>query len=348
MGNVLQATPMMEMLARGGYAVDLCIQGETPGVDKLFACWPHVRTASADPAVFVDREYGYYIYGEEVKGPPIDFRGRAQAVFLHPVWDWHKGFELHSEIELYTNLARAIDPELPIVTAPSCATSGRKFDGISPSTYVLAPGGQRQLQIRKWHGYAALAAALRDVAIVGVGSDLDVSNRVVFPRWLRRISGKQLDYQGGYWRAARLFAERYEFRSDFPPHAKNFIDKLSIDDTAALIEQAGAVVGNDCGLVHLAVALGKPVFAILGPSSRRKVFPPFLKNVTVIAKEYDCQPCQEHRRLGVWRESKGQVYCPYGIRCMADITPEEVAARIGRVIGQPVPVQTSVAAHAAR
>jgi ADP-heptose:LPS heptosyltransferase len=43
MGNMLMATPMMEMLSKGGYKVDLCLQGQTPKVDTLFSRWPQIK-----------------------------------------------------------------------------------------------------------------------------------------------------------------------------------------------------------------------------------------------------------------------------------------------------------------
>src|SRR5208282_643292 len=121
-----------------------------PNVETIFQGWHPVRTVSRDPSAFEKTHYGYYIFGDEVRGHPIAFPGRNEAIFLHPLWDWHVGFELCSEIELYTNIARAIDPELPLVTQPSCAHSGRGFDDISDTTCVLIPGGQKQMVIRKW------------------------------------------------------------------------------------------------------------------------------------------------------------------------------------------------------
>jgi len=324
MGNMLMATPMMEMLGCGGYAVDLCVQGETPKVETIFQGWKPLRKVSSDPSVFENTRYGYYIFGDEVTGRPIMFPGRDDAIFLHPLWDWHVGFEVYSEIELYTNIARAIDPGLPTVTQPGCSHSGRVFDDISDRTCVLIPGGQKQMAIRKWPYYGVLAENIRDIAVVGIPSDLDLSNRIVIPAWLQSLLGRTLSHPGAAWRLARTLSERYDRAIVFPAHAKNYIGKLSLADTAALISQAGYVIGNDCGLTHLAVALGKPTFAVIGPTSRRKVFPAFLKNVHVISLAYECQPCQERRDLGVWRESAVQCFCPFRLRCMDDLTPDQV------------------------
>lgn len=330
MGDMLMATAMIEMLSRGGYAVDLCLQGDTRGVERLFDGWPFLRAVSPDPSRFEPNAYGYYIYGDDISGGPIPFVNRREAIKLHPVWDWHRGHELFSRVEMFVELARAIDPSLPVITQPSCATSNRTFDDISSKTCVLVPGGQQSIIIRKWPKFGALAERLSDVAVVGVPSDLDLSNRIVFPRTLRSLLGDRLEYQGRAWRMARPFADRFDEEITFPTHVKDYIGKLSIEDTAALIRQAGVVVGNDCGLTHLAVALGKPVIALLGPTSRRRVFPSIWTNVRVVARQYDCQPCQEKvRTLNVWRQSMGQCFCPYRLRCMNDITVEEVLRAVG-------------------
>ncbi|BBA32431.1 hypothetical protein sS8_0465 [Methylocaldum marinum] len=329
LGNMLMVTPMIKMLSKGGIQVDLCVQGETPGVEHLFERWPYVRKVSSASADFRANNYEYYLYGVEVREPPIEFVNRDKAVVLHPMWDRYQ-YDLYSEIELYTNLARCIVPDAPMDLHPECTSSGRKFPEISAKTCVIAPGGQRHLQIRKWLGYGDLARHLPDVAVVGTKGDMDISNRIVFPGWVRTLAGEQLNYPGRFWRGAHRFAKRLDQMTEFPGHAKNYVGQLSLADTASLIEQAGCVIGNDCGLTHLAIALGKPTIVLLGPTSQRKVFPSFLKDVTLVKKNFECQPCQENPRLRAWRISNTQVFCPFGIRCMEEITVENVLEALAR------------------
>lgn len=336
MGNMLMATPMMEMLSQGGYKVDLYLQGETQKVDTLFQRWPHIRTVAAEQTPFLNQEYNIYIYGFEVTGEPIHFTNFDNAIILHPMWDWDKGFGLHSEIELYSNLAKLIVPEVGVVTQTSCAASERIFDDITGDTCVLIPGGGMQVIIRKWAKYGELAQQIKNVAVVGLPADLDHSNRIIFPDWCKKIFGNTLNYQGKAWHFARHFAERHDNEMTFPGHVKNYIGKLSLEDTAALIKQAGYVIGNDCGVTHMAVALGKPVFPILGPTSRRKVFPDFLSNVSIISENFDCQPCQENKKSGVWREDKSQCFCPYSIRCMEDISVVKVLNHVSEKLNRDI------------
>lgn len=336
MGNMLMATPMIEMLSRGGYTIDLCLQGETPKVETLFRHWPHIRTVSPDQKPFLNQEYAIYIYGFEVNDEPIHFKNFNDAVILHPMWDWQKGFGLHSEIELYSNLAKFIVPNVDNITQTSCNASERIFDDINDETCVLIPGGGMQVIIRKWAKYGELAKKIKNVAVVGLPADLNHSNRIIFPKWCKNLFGKTLNYQGKAWHFARHFAERLDEEILFPEHVKNYIGRLSLEDTAALIKQAGYVIGNDCGITHMAVALGKPVFPILGPTSRRKVFPSFLSNVSIISKSFDCQPCQENTKLGVWREDKSQCFCPYSIRCMEEISINDVLNHVSKKLNRDI------------
>jgi ADP-heptose:LPS heptosyltransferase len=86
----------------------------------------------------------------------------------------------------------------------------------------------------------------------------------------------------------------------------------------------------------MAVALGKPVFPILGPTSRRKVFPDFLSNVSIISENFDCQPCQENKKSGVWREDKSQCFCPYSIRCMNHLSVNKVLNHISEKLKRDI------------
>lgn len=336
MGNMLMATPMIEMLANGGWKVDLCLQGETPKVETLFNNWSPVETVSSSPSPFLSQEYALYIYGFEVDGDPIRFINYEKAAVLHPMFDWQKGYQLYSEIELYSNIARCIVPDVPISTQTRCVSSKRKFDNISSNTAVLIPGGGMQMIIRKWAGYGQLAEKLSDVAVVGLPADLDHSNRLIFPSWAKNIFGNMLNYQGRGWKIARHLADRFDEEMTFPSHVKNYIGQLSLEDTAALISQAGYVIGNDCGVTHMAVALGKPVFPILGPTSQNKVFPHFLKNVNIISKQFDCQPCQEKPALKVWKENRSQCFCPYKIRCMEEITVDDVIKKVEATLDKKI------------
>jgi heptosyltransferase II len=103
----------------------------------------------------------------------------------------------------------------------------------------------------------------------------------------------------------------------------NLAGKTSLLDAFALIAQAKAVVSNDSGLMHVAAAFGVRQVAVFGSSSPLHT-PPLNDNAVVLwLKEdasyqppLDCAPCFERE-------------CPLGhTRCLVDITPERVLARL--------------------
>ena len=99
----------------------------------------------------------------------------------------------------------------------------------------------------------------------------------------------------------------------------NFAGKLSIIESAALIEKMDIFITNDTGPMHIADALGVKVIAIFGPTDVNETHP-FRKNGIIISKNLDCSPCKKRE-------------CPYGHNeCMKLITPEEVYNAVFQLI----------------
>jgi ADP-heptose:LPS heptosyltransferase len=67
---------------------------------------------------------------------------------------------------------------------------------------------------------------------------------------------------------------------------------IELTDLADWIESAGAYIGNDSGVSHLAAFLGLPGVVIFGPSDPARWKPPG-PEVKMVRPELDCQPCFE-------------------------------------------------------
>jgi ADP-heptose:LPS heptosyltransferase len=92
-----------------------------------------------------------------------------------------------------------------------------------------------------------------------------------------------------------------------------------LDVTAALLARALVVVANDSGLMHLATAVRRPVVALFGPTVRALGFSPYRAEAVVLERAMRCRPCS----------ATGGPFCPLlHHRCLRDITPAEVAARV--------------------
>lgn len=88
---------------------------------------------------------------------------------------------------------------------------------------------------------------------------------------------------------------------------------------AAALDNCAAVVANDGGVMHMAVALERPTVGIFGPTEPDIWFPYEGKGPYLLAtRREQCAPCHLHA-------------CD-DLRCLKRIEPEEVAAKVRRVI----------------
>lgn len=101
----------------------------------------------------------------------------------------------------------------------------------------------------------------------------------------------------------------------------NLAGRTSPAELAAILELSSALLGNDSGPGHLAVAVGTPVVAIFGPTDPSRGFRPLGNRVLTVdlGTSLACRPCSVH----------GSRRCPQGHhRCMNDLEPADVIARI--------------------
>jgi heptosyltransferase-2 len=95
------------------------------------------------------------------------------------------------------------------------------------------------------------------------------------------------------------------------PEVISLAGETSLAEAIALIAQAGAVVSNDSGLLHIASALNRPVVALYGPTDPGHA-PPFSDIATSIYLHLSCAPCRQ-------RECPLQHH-----KCMRDMLPTQV------------------------
>jgi heptosyltransferase-2 len=163
--------------------------------------------------------------------------------------------------------------------------------GIAPGEpfVVLAPGAM--WATKRWPYFAELSRLLKGAfPMVSVGTD---SEKGVFPS----DSG-----------------------------VLNLAGRLTIRESAAIIEMASFVLTNDSAPMHIAGAVDTPVLAIFGPTTPHLGFGPLGKNDDVVElPDLECRPCSTH----------GNKRCPLRHhRCMKDLEPEVVAARLKTIVTQ--------------
>lgn len=87
--------------------------------------------------------------------------------------------------------------------------------------------------------------------------------------------------------------------------------KTGLDEAFALLGQAGALVTNDSGLMHVAAALGVRVHAVFGSSSPHHT-PPLSSSAKVYYLNLECSPCYQRQ-------------CPLGhLDCLEKLDPKKM------------------------
>ena len=93
----------------------------------------------------------------------------------------------------------------------------------------------------------------------------------------------------------------------------------TIRTLASLLHNCSAVVANDGGILHLAVALGRPTVGIFGPTEPDIWFPyEGLGPYHLVTRNEDCAPCHRHE-------------CEE-LRCLRSIEPETVMTAVEDVL----------------
>jgi len=91
--------------------------------------------------------------------------------------------------------------------------------------------------------------------------------------------------------------------------------QLNLMQTAHLISESNAFIGNESGPAHLAAALGKPTITLMGGHSLPAEWAPLGKSL-ILRADVPCAPC--HLRT-----------CPvYGLACLKELRPERVLPEI--------------------
>ena len=92
----------------------------------------------------------------------------------------------------------------------------------------------------------------------------------------------------------------------------------TLPELAALIARSKLLLTNDTGPRHMAVALGTPVIALLGPTDPRHTAH-LLERQRVLREPVECSPC--HLKV-----------CPIDHRCMQRLAPERVLAAAAELL----------------
>jgi ADP-heptose:LPS heptosyltransferase len=292
-GDILRLTPLVRVMNRLGYRVDVALEPDyaetvellrgAPEIETLY--WrssPWARQRADHTSELQQQVYDVALFTTwSVALRPLI---KASQVHCFDRNTWMQNGD-RAEVE---RLARHLgwQDELP---PPFAMTSGRSFE-LPKDTIALHPGCKPDWPWKKWHGFDELARSLPEVAVVGTPADLN--------------------------NAGTYFQRSF----DWPAHARNYIGQLSLLDTTALLQQCAGLVSNDSGMMHLAVALGIPTWGIFGITDPRREGVA-ARNFFAITKGLSCEPACRKERFG-------RRDCEHHLECMRTLEPAEVLHHI--------------------
>ena len=293
-GDILRVTSLIRVAHGLGYEVDVLLATDYPDVVDLLKDAPEIRHIFHSPSPrqggstparldgLSEQSYDFATF--TTWSASLQDRVRTAKVHVFEREQWLA----EGDSRCVERIARDLGwrGELPPTFAMA---SNRKF-GLPPGTIAIHPGCKYEWPWKKWHGFDELARLFSNIVIVGTDEDRRTDNTYF----------------------ARPFS--------WPEHAQNFVGRLSLSDTAALLRECAALVSNDSGLMHLGVALGIPTFGIFGITNpdREMIRAP---NMFPITKGLECEPAC---RKGAW----GRRDCEHHLRCLKTLSPEEVYVKV--------------------
>lgn len=294
-GDILRVTPLIRVLHRMGYDVDVLLAPDYPETIELLRGAPEIRRILHYPQIRRNRGAqrlpeldgeSYELATFTTWSAPLSRWVTCKVRHVFPQREWLST----GDLACVEKIARALGWQQPL-PEPFAMTSSRKFD-VAPGTVALHPGCKPDWPWKKWHGFAELAERLNHVVLIGTVEDLDV--------------------------AGTYFGRPFQW----PPHARNYMGQLSLPETAAMIKQCAALVCNDSGLQHIAAAVGTPAYPIFGITSpAREIIP--VAHVHPVTKGLACESACHSQQ---W----GRRDCHRHLECLKTLGGNDVLERLQR------------------
>jgi len=105
----------------------------------------------------------------------------------------------------------------------------------------------------------------------------------------------------------------------------NLCGRTSLRDLIALIDASSILISNESGPMHVAVALGRPVAGVVGPTNPRRNGP-FSANSRIVRHPLPCSPCY----------LKKLSQCRHEHACMRGVEAAEVIEAVEALLERPL------------
>lgn len=325
-GDILLTTPLLRAL-RTQYPqaqLDFVVKAEFaeilryhPALNTLYEVqtqrgWPELQALGQRL-----RDVGYDVIFDihkNFRSRYLTFAAKPQTVLRHRKYVLRRGLLVHTKINLLQNIPpiyqRYLDAAAPLhLPAPSPLVAGRQLE-----IFWRAQDDHKaemELYARDWQP---------QLPMIGLAPGAGFYTK----RWPAEHFGKlalncirhgyQVAVLGGKQdvESAKAIAQivRNEQQGKIP--LLDLAGALSLVESAAVIKKCNLLVANDSGLMHIAEAVGTPLLAVFGSTTRELGFFPHLPTSRVLENAtLSCRPCSH---LGFQK-------CPRGhFLCMKEIT----------------------------
>jgi ADP-heptose:LPS heptosyltransferase len=262
-GNIVQATPAIKLIASAGHIVDLRLFcNSTKDVKDIFKI-PSVRK------IFIRLEdQNAEKYDVQLNGPFTPGKKFPAKRHLKTRTNYAQHKE---EAKVYADLADQIGIKWRQMPAIEINPGKHGPEPKHEDTVAIYPGSKPDWAMKRWDKYDQLASKFKHVTLVGTPSDIDSHGN---PAWIKKP-----------WK--------------WPSNVSRFHGTLK--EAAHYISKCKIFVGNDGGLAHVAGGCGIPTFVLFGPTSVIKN-KPFGPNAHAVAISLKCRPCQFKKGKQYFRE----------------------------------------------
>lgn len=286
----LQVTVLAEQRNSGVFSM-------IPGVDQLLR-YDHprelLRALHSSYDVVIDSEQWHRLSAVVARITPAVVKigfdtNERRRMFTHQIPYSHDDYEADSFARLLEPLGvdtRTVEMDAPFLSLPDAAT-GRAvalLDSLHDQPFVVIFPGASIVE-RRW-GADRFRRVAEQLSAIGI--------RTV-------VVGGEEDQQLGEMIVGGGLG-------------LNLAGSTSLAETAAVIQKSSLLLSGDSGVLHIAVGLGVPTVSLFGPGRVKKWAPQGAHHI-VINKGLPCSPCT------IFGTTPN---CPTGVRCMRDITVDEV------------------------
>jgi len=283
-GNIVMATPLMAAAGAMDYAVDVLVESHHADAATLLSGWDALNAIYLNRAT-LRHARAYHPYDAVVRTV------------------WNRGAPLGLGPEVSPDdlsLAAHHETDVNMTAARRLGFSGKEIPSAHVETELpFWPLPDRFMAVAPGYG----GAARGDWA------------RKAWPHWPEFVERLHAESKGKILILGTGDDEAPWMTDEDKTWLHNLCGRTSIRGAAGVLSRCEGVVALDNGLAHVAAALGRPTTVLFGPTSEIKNAPRG-RDVTVVAPDLPCRPCQMTDRWNACADW----------RCMAAIAPGDVLA----------------------